>query len=184
MSPAAPAATKGGRDDQSASYRRPASQSCAPRWRPHRTRPAARSVASRPSWQPGGLPVGLAAAGTAPPGTGCSTRNTAATTLYTAKCNMGCLVLLLQHRPCKARLLPQLTEGGIRLVAISPAEAGRAANDAAEGQPCLDGVFDPATPPSVTSGSSPRPGRGLCRPSDQTRPDQRQRTAPALCPGP
>jgi hypothetical protein len=139
MSLAAPAATKGGRDDQSASYRRPASQSCAPRWRPRRTRPAARLVASRPSWRPGGLPVGLAAAGTAPPGTGLLDPYTAATTLYTAKCNIGVPGAPAATSPLLGAPAPQLTEGGIRLVAISPTEAGRAANDAAEGQPCLDG---------------------------------------------
>jgi hypothetical protein len=139
MSLAAPAATKGGRDDQSASYRRPASQSCAPRWRPRRTRPAARLVASRPSWRPGGLPVGLAAAGTAPPGTGLLDPFTAATTLHTAKCNIGVPGAPAATSPLLGAPAPQLTEGGIRLVAISPTEAGRAANDAAEGQPCLDG---------------------------------------------
>jgi hypothetical protein len=108
------------------------------------------------------LPVGLAAAGTALPDTELLDPYTAATTLHAATCNIGVAGAPAAISPLstyQACLLPQLTERGIRLVAISPAEAGRVADRAAEGQPpALMGSPTPATPPPVTSGSSPRPG--------------------------
>jgi peroxiredoxin len=78
----------------------------------------------------GGLPAGLATAGTVLPDTGLLDPYAAATTLYAATGDSTAVLIFYRGAWCpycnialsayQADLLPQLTERGVRLVAISP----------------------------------------------------------------
>ena len=78
----------------------------------------------------GGLPAGLAAAGTVLPDTGLLDPYAAATTLYAVTGDSTAVLIFYRGAWCpycnialsayQADLLPQLTERGVRLVAISP----------------------------------------------------------------